>query len=132
MSSVLIVDDDAHIARVLSIWLRRHGYHVMCAGDGLEALEVMRDAPIDLLITDVNMPGLDGVGLVRAVRDEGGCDFPIFALTARCDREGLENDLRSRGVRFFSKPFLPSELLAAVEEVLEAGVSLEGAERERE
>ncbi len=132
MSSVLIVDDDAHIARVLSIWLGRHGYHVMCAGNGLEALEVMRDTPIDLLITDVNMPGMDGVGLVHAVRDEGGCDFPIFALTARCDRESLEKDLDSRGVRFFSKPFLPSELLEAVQEVLEASVSLEGADGGRE
>lgn len=122
MNSVLVVDDDAAISRVLSIWLGRHGYHVICAGDGLEALEVIRGNAISLLITDINMPGLDGVGLVNAVRDQGGCVFPIFALTARCDRERLERELCSREVRFFSKPFLPSELLIAVQEVL--GVSV--------
>lgn len=122
MSSVLIADDDAHISRVLSIWLQRHGYEVICVRDGLEALEVLRKRTIHLLITDVNMPGLDGVGLVRAVRGECALEFPIFMLTARCDGARLADELRSRDVRCFSKPFLPSELLMAVKESL--GVSV--------
>lgn len=123
MSNVLIADDDSHISRVLSIWLRRHGFQVICVSGGLEALEVMETESICLLITDMNMPGLDGAGLVRAVREQCGQTMPIFILTARCDKERLARELQSQGVQVFSKPFLPSEMLVAVKQVLGSTVS---------
>jgi len=118
MSSVLIADDDAHIARVLAIWLGRHGYHVVSVANGVEALNVVRRTTVSLLVTDMNMPELNGVELVHEVREKCGLTMPIFMLTARCDRERLASDLKGYDVRIFSKPFLPSELLVAVREAL--------------
>ncbi|MFQ5473021.1 MAG: response regulator transcription factor [Dehalococcoidia bacterium] len=118
MASVLVVDDDAHIVRVLSIWLQRHGHDVVAARTGLEALSVFDTDTVDVMITDANMPGLDGEGLVRAVRNDLGLDIPILMLTARCDQDRLSKMVAACDVDIFPKPFLPSQLVSEIDRVL--------------
>ena len=119
MPTILIVDDEAHILRITSMWLRRHGYEIFEATNGAEALELLEHQSIDLVITDMNMPVLSGLDLVRTVRTERGSDVPFVLLTARCDQEQLAGELSQYGVRIYPKPFVPSRLVEDVGRLLE-------------
>src|SRR3972149_6128285 len=114
MAKILIVDDDAHIVCVLSMWLSRHGYEVVTARNGEAALATLDREEIDMIISDMNMPFLDGVGLAKAVRAKSGPTIPILMLTARCDQERLSEQLAAYGGRVYPKPFLPSQLVVEI------------------
>jgi CheY-like chemotaxis protein len=118
VASILVADDDAHIVRVMTIWLRRHGHHVVTAGNGREAVERLEEGAVDVIISDMNMPLLDGVGLAREVRTKLRSSVPILMLTARCDQERLTADLAPHSVRVLPKPFLPSQLVAEINSLL--------------
>ena len=111
MQSILVVDDDHAIRDALALLLEDEGYAVLAAPDGLAALAVVaRDSP-DLVITDLYMPGLDGVGLMARLRSERP-DLPIVVVSA-----GIRVSPPD-GVPFFAKPFDSEELLAAVASLL--------------
>lgn len=118
MARILIVEDEAHIARVLAMWLARHGHEVLEASNGVEALETLAVEEVDLVITDMNMPTLDGLGLIKAVREERGLTFPILLLTARCDQAELVTRLEPYDVGIIPKPFVPSRLVADIGDLL--------------
>jgi len=118
MAKILIADDDAHIVGVLSMWLGRHGHEVVTARNGEAALETLDGTSVDLIISDMNMPVLDGVGLAKAVRGKVGATIPIIVLTARCDQERLNEQLAVYGVRVYPKPFLPSQLVVEINQLL--------------
>ena len=118
MAKILIADDDAHIVRVLSMWLQRHGHEVVTATNGEGALETIDGTSVDLIISDMNMPVLDGVGLAKAVRTKVGAAIPIIVLTARCDQERLNEQLAVYGVRVYPKPFLPPQLVLEINQLL--------------
>jgi len=120
VQKILIVDDEAHIARVLSLWLTRHGYEIREACNGTAALKLLAAERVDLIISDMNMPGLDGLGLAEAVRNRFGWDIPFLVLSARCDQAKLAEKLAAFGVRLFPKPFMPSQLVAEMERMLGA------------
>ena len=83
---VLTVDDSKTMRDMVSFTLKGGGYETMEAGDGQEALSTLGDAPIDLIITDLNMPVMDGLSFIRAVRARDEYKFvPILMLTARRD-----------------------------------------------
>ena len=65
---VLVVDDETKMQRVLEIMLRRMGHEVACAGNGQEALQIMKSAPTDLVISDLRMPGMSGTELLKSLR----------------------------------------------------------------
>lgn len=119
---ILIADDETHILHVLSLRLTRAGYEVITAEDGATALDLVARHHPQLLITDLQMPGLGGLELCRRL-DERDPErrMPALLLTAR--GMGLrESDLRDTRVRgVISKPFSPSEILARVGEL--AGAS---------
>ncbi len=118
MASILIADDDAHIVRVMAIWLQRHGHRLITARNGGEALDLLEENAIDVIITDVNMPVLDGIQLTLAVRERFGDRVPIIMLTARCDQDRLSEQLASEAVQILPKPFLPSHLVAEIDRLL--------------
>lgn len=118
MARILVADDDAYIVRVLTMWLGRHGHQVVTAGNGEAALAALGQYEVDLIISDMNMPVLDGVGLAQAVRDKVGSDVPMLMLTARCDQEKLNSQLASFNVRVYPKPFLPSQLVVEINRLL--------------
>lgn len=120
MASILVVDDEVSVVRVLSIWLERNGYDVFTACNGSDALAQMETESIDLLITDMNMPYQDGVEIIKIVRDKMNKELPIFLLTARCDQEKLVERLKQYSVHVYPKPFVPSRLVEEINRLLGA------------
>jgi len=119
-SKILVAEDEPHILRVMSMWLTRQGYEVLEARNGAEALALLRQHAVEILISDMNMPGMDGLALIRAVRKEFDPVLPVLCLTARCDQNRLSEQLRPFHVRLYPKPFVPSRLVAEIDEVLKA------------
>ncbi len=128
MAKILIADDDAHIARVMSIWLTRHGHQALCVSNGRQALDVIKSKAVDLVISDMNMPELDGLGFVKAVRELTGNSLPVVILSARCDQQELMDALAAYGVKVYPKPFLPSYMVTEIHRLLEsAGLTQTGS-----
>ncbi len=117
---VLLCDDEIHILRAAEFKIKRAGYSVRTASDGEEAWQLLQDQIPDMVITDCQMPRLDGLGLVRRMReDPRTAGVPVLMLTAK----GLElrhGDLASElGIlEVVAKPFSPRELLARVDSIL--------------
>lgn len=119
MARILIADDDPHIVRVMSIWLTRHGHEVVPVHNGQEALDCVRAGSVDLVISDMNMPVMDGVSFVKAVRQLLHNNLPIIVLTARCDQDELVKSLAGYNARVYPKPFLPSQIVAEINQLLQ-------------
>lgn len=117
---VLLCDDEIHILRAAEFKLKRAGYDVQTAGDGEEAWELIEASPPDILVTDYQMPRLDGFGLTRRVREHPSTrDLPVLMLTAKgfeLSREELAEKWSVMGV--IAKPFSPRELLETVQKIL--------------
>ena len=93
------------------------GFHILLAADGIEALDVMRREPVDLVLTDLQMEGMDGLQLVEAVR----ADFPltpVILMTARGSEEVAVQALEKGAASYVAKRRLPKELLEIVHQVL--------------
>ncbi len=124
MSTILVVDDYAPNHRLMSFVLEHHGYAVISAFDGVHALECMQNCPINLIVTDLTMPRLDGIGLTAQVRaDERFNGVPIIMVTA----SGKEADaVRAAGIgvdAFLTKPVDSEELAEAVSALLSRKVA---------
>jgi two-component system, OmpR family, response regulator BaeR len=113
---VLVVEDDPRIALLLLDYLRSEGFDAQALADGQLALAEIRHAPPSLLILDLNLPGLDGVSLCRAVR--GFSDVPILMVTARIDELDRLLGLNSGADDYVCKPFSPREVMARVQALL--------------
>jgi DNA-binding response OmpR family regulator len=120
---ILIVDDEEKIARVLKAYLEQSGFQVLTAYDGKTALErFQRDRP-DFLILDLNLPGMDGLDVCRAVRRES--NVPILMLTARVDEMDKLVGLELGADDYVVKPFSPREVVARVRTILRRTVGEE-------
>jgi two-component system, OmpR family, alkaline phosphatase synthesis response regulator PhoP len=117
---ILLCDDEIHILRAAEFKLKRAGYDVRIAGDGQEAWEAIKAEKPDILITDCQMPRLDGLGLVRRLRgDPATADLPVLMLTAKgfeLSHEQLASQWNVMAV--IAKPFSPRELLQRVDTIL--------------
>ena len=118
MAGILVAEDDAHMLRILSIWLQRNGHEVFEARDGLMAKEGLRSRSFDFVVSDVNMPGLDGIGLVRWLRGEHKSNVPMILLSSRCDQKAIAEEVAPLDVEVHPKPFSPSRLVAEIERKL--------------
>ncbi len=118
---VLLCDDEIHILRAAEFKLKRAGYDVTTAGDGEEAWQAIEQQVPDVLITDCQMPRLDGLGLIERLRANPHTrQLPVFMLTAKgfeLSEQELAGKWNIRGV--IAKPFSPRELLKKVEETLQ-------------
>jgi CheY-like chemotaxis protein len=117
MSRILVAEDDPHILRLISMWLQRQGHTVIEARNGLMARALIQDAPVDVLVTDINMPGLDGVTLVESVLQNGRVRQGIVVLTNRWDHGAIRDRLAVSGVHVIPKPFSPSRLSELVDSI---------------
>ena len=116
-ASILVVDDEPQIARVLKTTLASHGYSIRTARDGDEAVQLMKDWPPDLLITDLRMPNMDGLSLCRHVR-RGNSAMPIIVLSVRGEERTKVEALDAGADDYVTKPFSVNELLARVRAAL--------------
>jgi two-component system KDP operon response regulator KdpE len=110
--NILVVDDESQITRVLRTTLSGHGYLVRTAGDGDEALEVMRQWSPDLVITDLSMPNMGGLELCRRIRSKSA--VPIIVLSVRGEEKPKVEALDSGADDYVTKPFNMNELVARV------------------
>jgi len=116
-AKVLVVDDEAYIADLLSTGLSFVGFDVRTAGGGQEALSLVRDWRPDLLVLDVMMPGVDGFEVTRRLRAEGR-SVPVLFLTARDALEDKVTGLTIGGDDYVTKPFSLEEVVARVRALL--------------
>ncbi|HET7011583.1 MAG TPA: response regulator transcription factor [Anaerolineales bacterium] len=112
----LIVDDDLALADVLAFTMRRAGYEVLLAHDGLAALERWREGAPDLVILDLNLPKLDGLKVCRQIRSES--DTPVIILSVRGEEDDVVKGLELGADDYVVKPFSPRQLIARAEAVL--------------
>lgn len=111
MPKLLIVDDDKELLKMLRSFFEMKRYEVVTAADGAEALQKLKPLP-DLILLDVNMPGLDGLSVCRLIRDNVSC--PILFLTARVEEDDRVSGLLSGGDDYILKPFSLKELDARI------------------
>ncbi|HEV3045886.1 MAG TPA: response regulator transcription factor [Solirubrobacteraceae bacterium] len=116
--SVLVVDDEPTIAEVVSRYLERAGYDVRTAGDGKHALRMVSDSRPDLVVLDLMLPGLNGLEVMRRVRELDRDRVAIILLTAKGEESDRVVGLRLGADDYIVKPFSPSELVARVDAVL--------------
>ena len=119
MSAVLVVDDEPHLVRTLAINLRARDYAVETAGDGRSALQAFHDAAPDLVVLDLGLPDLDGVEVLRRIRETS--DVPVIVLSARTDSVDKVEALDLGADDYVTKPFGMDEFLARVRVALRRG-----------
>jgi two-component system response regulator PilR (NtrC family) len=116
---VLVVDDEQSMRDMLRIVLRRDGYHVLVARNGGEALDLLRREPVDLLLSDIKMPDVSGVDVLRAAKDLNR-DIIAIMMTAFASTETAVEALRLGATDYFTKPFSMDELRLKVRQHFEA------------
>ena len=113
--SILVVDDNKENLKVVSNFLKSEGYQIALALHADDALKILRDTPIDLLLLDVMMPGTDGFSLCRLLKqDKQFKEIPVIFLTAKTETSDLVEGFQVGGVDYITKPFQKEELIARV------------------
>ena len=116
--SVLIVDDEPTIGEVVARYLDRAGYIARVATNGEQALAIAAEQPPDLVVLDLMLPGIDGLRVMRRLRDQHPEPVGVILLTARGEERDRVAGLRLGADDYMVKPFSPSELVARVDAVL--------------
>lgn len=119
MVSILAVDDSASMRQMVSFTLKGAGYDVREASDGVEALEIAKGNTFDLVLTDVNMPNMNGIELVTHLRQEEGYKFtPMLMLTTESAGDMKMQGKQAGATGWIVKPFNPDQLLSTIKRVL--------------
>jgi DNA-binding response OmpR family regulator len=114
--NVLVVDDEKEIRDAIEIYLKNEGITVLKAGDGIEALEMLNEHPIHLIVLDVMMPNLDGISATYKIREKK--NIPIIILSAKSEDTDKILGLQVGADDYVTKPFNPMELVARVKSQL--------------
>lgn len=115
-NTVLVVDDDSEIAKLVSVYLKNEGYEILLAQDGVEALKVIEQNSIDLIVLDVMMPHMDGLELCKKIRMDN--QVPILMLSAKVQDMDKILGLMTGADDYMIKPFNPLELTVRVKSLL--------------
>ncbi len=118
MHSILVVDDEPNYQIVLSELLRDAGYEIFTADSGVSALPIVRDADLDLVLTDMKMPGMDGIEFLKKIK-EFDRELPVILITAYAEVEMAVEAMHLGAFTFLAKPFSNQQLLANVAKAVE-------------
>ncbi len=124
-ASVLVVEDEESLARLIASYLTREGYDVEVVGDGLEAIARARSTPPDVVVLDLGLPGADGIEVCRTLRTFSDCY--VIILTARVEEVDRLIGLSVGADDYLTKPFSPRELVARVGVMLRRPLRFAGA-----
>jgi two-component system, chemotaxis family, chemotaxis protein CheY len=117
--TIMTVDDSASVRQMVSMTLREAGYQVAEAVDGKDALTKLIGAAVHMVLTDLNMPNMDGIELIRRLRANPCCKFiPIVMLTTESQPEKQQEGRAAGATGWIVKPFDPKQLLAVIKKVL--------------
>jgi CheY-like chemotaxis protein len=122
MIKILLVEDDPYMQKLVSLYLKSHQSSIDMAGNGRIALKKMRQNRYDLLITDLQMPEMDGAALVREVRAAGDL-IPVIILSSY-DKQQIEEMIREPMVDSLRKPFEGASLIAMINSMMSNGNSV--------
>ena len=112
MYNILVVDDDREIVKAIEIYLKREGYNVIKAYDGIEAMNSLKENEIHLVILDIMMPNQDGLTTLEKIRKN--CSIPVILLSAKSEDYDKISGLEIGADDYITKPFNPLELVARV------------------
>jgi len=116
---ILTVDDSASIRQMVSFTLKKEGYEVIEASDGRDALSKIRTGPVNMVITDLHMPNMNGIDLIRALRADPSYKFiPILMLTTESHQDKKDLGRQAGATGWIVKPFKPEQLIAVVKRLL--------------
>lgn len=116
---IMTVDDSSSVRQMVSFTLKEAGYEVVEASDGKDALNKVEGSTPHMVITDLNMPNMDGIGLIKALRTHASCKFiPIVMLTTESQAEKKMEGKAAGATGWIVKPFNPEQLIAVVKKVL--------------
>lgn len=116
---ILAVDDSVSIRKSLCFILGQEGFEVVEAEDGVDALEKAQSDKFSLIITDINMPRMDGIELTKQIRKTQGYKFtPIIALTTENQQEKMQEGKEAGATGWIVKPFTAEKLLAVVKKIV--------------
>ena len=117
--TIMTVDDSASIRQMVSFTLKKEGYDTIEAVDGADALSKLNGKAVHMIITDLNMPNLDGIGLVKGIRANPAYRFiPIVLLTTESQESKKLEGKQAGATGWIVKPFKPEQLIAVVKKVL--------------
>ncbi|SDC71477.1 DNA-binding response regulator, OmpR family, contains REC and winged-helix (wHTH) domain [Paenibacillus sp. CF095] len=116
MNTILVVDDDSHIRKLIRIYLEKNHFSVLEAPDGQEALDILSHTKVDLAIVDVMMPRIDGIELTEDIRSY--LDIPILMVTAKGESKDKVRGFNAGSDDYLVKPFDPVELILRVKSLL--------------
>ena len=116
---ILSADDSASIRQLVVFTLEKEGYEVISAVDGQDALNKAKAATVDMVITDLNMPNMDGIELIQALRAEQAFKFtPIVMLTTESAMNKKDAGKHAGATGWIVKPFKPDQLISVVKRLL--------------
>jgi len=118
MHTILVVDDEPNYQIVLSELLRDEGYEVFTADSGTAALPIVRDTDLDLVLSDMKMPGMDGIEFMRKIK-EFNKDLPVILITAFAEVEKAVEAMHLGAFTYLAKPFSNEQLLASIRKAIE-------------
>ena len=119
MAKILAVDDSVSIRQMVEFTLKSAGHEVVLATDGTEALDFAKKGSVDLVLTDVNMPKMDGITLIRELRGIGSYKFtPMLMLTIESSPEKKSQGKAAGATGWIVKPFNPDQLVATIARVI--------------
>jgi two-component system chemotaxis response regulator CheY len=115
----MIVDDSASMRQVVGIALRSAGYEVLESSDGKDALSKLDGRKVHLIISDVNMPNMDGIAFLKEVKKHAGYKFtPVIMLTTESQASKMEEGRAAGAKAWMVKPFQPAQILEAVSKLV--------------
>ena len=116
---ILTADDSASVRQMVAFTLKGAGYSVIEASDGKDALTKAKGNPVNMVVTDLNMPNMNGIDLIKALRAEAKYKFiPIVMLTTESQDTRKQEGKSAGATGWIVKPFKPEQLLAVVKKVL--------------
>lgn len=118
MQNILIVEDDFRMRLLVHELLEKEGYTVAATGDGQDAVRILTENPFDVVLTDLKMPGLDGMGILTASK-EVNPDSPVIVMTAYATVDSAVRAMRNGAYDYIQKPFDPDELLIVVKRAID-------------
>lgn len=116
---ILVVDDSAAIRQSVTFVLQQEGYEIVEASDGAEGLEIIKANPVDMVVSDVNMPNMDGITMVAKIREIADFKFiPIIILTTESQNSKMDEGKAAGATGWIVKPFTSEKLLTVVKKLL--------------
>ncbi len=116
---IMTVDDSASVRQMVAFTLKEEGFEVVEAEDGKDGMSKLENSPVDMIVTDLNMPNMDGIEFIKNVRAKSEMKFiPIVMLTTESQAEKKDEGKKAGATGWIVKPFKPEQLMSVVKKVL--------------